>query len=172
MLTCYQQLAGCGESLQLRVLRLGFLQDGDVGVGVFPERKKVLVGGAGVGVIALWESVGAGETEAGEDAERRIPHQATICGFREEPCLTCARAGGAPSVRRPVTSTCAPCKSRTKRAFPSGPRRFEEKCCRSHETAGLSEKNGPTLQESGHGIGLGLVIWSCDRPHKPLWKFP
>jgi hypothetical protein len=23
--------------LQLRVLRLGFLQDGDVGVGVFPE---------------------------------------------------------------------------------------------------------------------------------------
>ena len=27
--------------LQLRVLRLGFLQDGDVGVGVFPEAKKL-----------------------------------------------------------------------------------------------------------------------------------
>ena len=26
------------ELLQLRVLRFGFLQDGDVGVGVFPER--------------------------------------------------------------------------------------------------------------------------------------
>jgi hypothetical protein len=31
-------------SLQLRILRLGFLQDGDVGVGVFPESEKVLVG--------------------------------------------------------------------------------------------------------------------------------
>ena len=30
--------------LQLLVLRLGFLQDGDVGVGVFPEGKEVLIG--------------------------------------------------------------------------------------------------------------------------------
>ena len=29
--------------LQLRVLRLGFLQDGDVGVGVFPESKAVWI---------------------------------------------------------------------------------------------------------------------------------
>ncbi len=29
--------------LQLRVLRFGFLQDGDVGVGVFPEGEKILV---------------------------------------------------------------------------------------------------------------------------------
>jgi hypothetical protein len=28
-------------SLQLRVLRLGFLQDGDVGVGVFPEGEEI-----------------------------------------------------------------------------------------------------------------------------------
>jgi hypothetical protein len=27
--------------LQLRVLRLGFLQDGDVGIGVFPETEEV-----------------------------------------------------------------------------------------------------------------------------------
>src|SRR2546425_6335750 len=31
--------------LQLRVLRLGFLQDGDVGVGVFPEREEIILGG-------------------------------------------------------------------------------------------------------------------------------
>src|ERR1039458_6929481 len=31
------------ELLQLCVLRLGFFQDGDVGVGVFPEREEVLV---------------------------------------------------------------------------------------------------------------------------------
>jgi hypothetical protein len=30
--------------LQLPVLRLGFLQDGDVGVGVFPEGGELLVG--------------------------------------------------------------------------------------------------------------------------------
>ena len=36
---------GCEEQLvQLRVLRLGLLQDGDVGVGVFPECEEVLVG--------------------------------------------------------------------------------------------------------------------------------
>ena len=31
--------------LQLRVLRFGFLQDGNVGVGVFPQREKIFVGG-------------------------------------------------------------------------------------------------------------------------------
>jgi hypothetical protein len=30
--------------LQLRVLAFGLLQDGDVGVGVFPNRKKVFIG--------------------------------------------------------------------------------------------------------------------------------
>jgi len=31
--------------LQLRVLGFGLLQDGDVGVGVFPEGEEVVVGG-------------------------------------------------------------------------------------------------------------------------------
>jgi hypothetical protein len=31
--------------LQLRVLGLGFLEDGDVGVGVFPEGEEIFVGG-------------------------------------------------------------------------------------------------------------------------------
>ena len=39
--------------LQLCVLRLGFLQDGDVGVGVFPEREEILIGGASFGVCLL-----------------------------------------------------------------------------------------------------------------------
>jgi hypothetical protein len=46
--------------LHLRVLRLGFLQDGDVGVGVgvFPEREEIFVGGerpdaGGVGIRSL-----------------------------------------------------------------------------------------------------------------------
>jgi hypothetical protein len=32
------------HSLQLSVLRLGLLQDGDVGVGVFPGRKEISTG--------------------------------------------------------------------------------------------------------------------------------
>jgi hypothetical protein len=48
--------------LQLRVLRFGLLQDGDVGVGVFPEGEEILIGGAGFEVIAL-QGVGAGEAE-------------------------------------------------------------------------------------------------------------
>ena len=31
--------------LQLRVLRFGFFEDGDVGVGVFPEGEEIFVGG-------------------------------------------------------------------------------------------------------------------------------
>jgi len=45
----YAQSASCQQEtdsrklLQLRVLRLGLLQDGDVGVGVFPEREEILI---------------------------------------------------------------------------------------------------------------------------------
>ena len=46
------------ELLQPGVLRLGLLQDGDVGVGVFPEGEEILVGGkrpdaGGVGIRSL-----------------------------------------------------------------------------------------------------------------------
>jgi hypothetical protein len=37
---------------QLRVLGFGLFQDGDVGVGVFPEGEELFVGGAGVGGVA------------------------------------------------------------------------------------------------------------------------
>jgi hypothetical protein len=43
----YSVLHTSGELLQLRVLGLGLLQDGDVGIGVFPEGHGVFVGGAG-----------------------------------------------------------------------------------------------------------------------------
>jgi hypothetical protein len=46
--------------LQLRVLRFRFFQDGDVGVGVFPEGKEVLVCRLGFGGITC-DRVGATE---------------------------------------------------------------------------------------------------------------
>src|ERR1700730_65735 len=57
--------------LQLRVLRFGFLQDGDVGGGVFPQREEILIRSAGLGGVAL-ERVGTGETEMGECAQREV----------------------------------------------------------------------------------------------------
>ena len=41
--------AGARGLFQLCVFRLGFLQDGDVGVGVFPEREEILIRNAGFG---------------------------------------------------------------------------------------------------------------------------
>ena len=42
----------CDTSLQFRVLGLGLLQDGDVGVGVFPEGKEILICGPCLYIIA------------------------------------------------------------------------------------------------------------------------
>ena len=50
------------QLLQLRVVRLGFFQDGDVGVGVFPEGEEVLIGGAALVGVAL---------EASQDGRER-----------------------------------------------------------------------------------------------------
>ena len=52
-------------SLQLRVLRLGLLQDGDVRVGVFPEGEKFQIRVARLRSVAL-DGVGAGQLQPGE----------------------------------------------------------------------------------------------------------
>jgi hypothetical protein len=44
--------AACVRSLKLRVLRFGFLEDGDVGVGVFPEGEEIVVGRFRLGTFA------------------------------------------------------------------------------------------------------------------------
>jgi hypothetical protein len=45
--------SGIAALAATRVLRLRLLQDGDVGIGVFPEGEEVLVSGAGFGSVAL-----------------------------------------------------------------------------------------------------------------------
>jgi hypothetical protein len=39
-----ESVGGCDLLLQLRVFGFRFFQDGDVGIGVFPEREEVIVG--------------------------------------------------------------------------------------------------------------------------------
>src|SRR5215469_653172 len=63
--------------LQLGVFRLGLLQDGDVGVGVFPQGEEILVGGAGFDGVALHE-VGATQLQMGERAQRAKSHDAPV----------------------------------------------------------------------------------------------
>ena len=71
--------------MQLRVFGFGLLQDGDVGVGVFPEGEEVLVCSVGFGGIAL-ESVGAGETEARECTKYKVDNDARLArSIMEDP---------------------------------------------------------------------------------------
>jgi hypothetical protein len=50
--------------LQLGVLGFGFFQDGDVGIGVFPQREEILIGGSGFRRVS-GHPIGAGLTELG-----------------------------------------------------------------------------------------------------------
>ena len=76
--------------MQLRVLRLGLLQDGDVGVGVFPEGEEVLVSGFGFGGVAL-QGIGSSKLEMGECAEWEVQHKAAMV----EELLELSRCSGA-----------------------------------------------------------------------------
>src|SRR5580693_4712587 len=69
--------AACAHSLKLRVLCLGFLQDGDVGVGVFPEGEEIFVGGAGVALVAR-EYVGASKLQVRQCADGVANHNPTM----------------------------------------------------------------------------------------------
>jgi len=64
---------GARGLFQLCVLRLRFLQDGDVGVGVSPEREEILIGGAGFGRVTL-QSVSARQSEASQRAPGKVRH--------------------------------------------------------------------------------------------------
>jgi hypothetical protein len=63
--------------LELRVLGFGLLQDGDAGVCIFPQRKKVLISGAGFGGVAL-QDLGAGEAKMRERADGFVLHNTAL----------------------------------------------------------------------------------------------
>src|ERR1035438_3597094 len=73
--------------LQLREFRLGFLQDGDVGVGVFPEGEEVFVGGesasAGeVGIRSLrgfrLQGIGSRHSQMRQRSRPAVPDDAAV----------------------------------------------------------------------------------------------
>src|SRR5271168_2785068 len=77
-------------TLQLRVLRFGFFQDGDVGVGVFPEGKKILVGGPGLGCVTA-EDIRTGQSQVCQRADRIVLNRTGVVDDLLE-----LRSGGAP----------------------------------------------------------------------------
>src|SRR5271170_3270946 len=59
--------------LQLRVLRFCSGENGDVEVGVFPEREEILIGGLGLGGVAL-HGVGASDLETRQCTDGFVEH--------------------------------------------------------------------------------------------------
>ena len=75
------------KSLQLCVLGFGLLQDGDVGIGVFPEREEVFVGsecpdtgGVGIGSLRGSRLQGIGTSHSGTISMRVLKSTVLIQG--------------------------------------------------------------------------------------------
>src|SRR5579862_1536132 len=67
---------------QLCVFGLGFFEDGNVGVGVFPESQEILIRGtsliAGGRILGRIEGVSASQPEAGQRAPLKVSYQAVV----------------------------------------------------------------------------------------------
>ena len=63
--------------LQLRILRLGFFQNRDVGVGVFPEREEILIGSLGFSGVAL-HGIGSADLEMRECPDGFVEHNSAM----------------------------------------------------------------------------------------------
>ena len=60
--------------MQLRILRLRLLQDGNVRISILPQREEILIRRAGFGSVAL-QLVSAGEAETGQRSPRKVGHR-------------------------------------------------------------------------------------------------
>jgi hypothetical protein len=76
--------------LEFRVFGFGLLEDGDVGVGVFPEAEEILVRGAGFLRVA-GKRVGAGQAQARESADGFVEN----CARMVDDLLELSRGGAA-----------------------------------------------------------------------------
>src|SRR5580693_209472 len=63
--------------LELRVFRPSSDEDGDVGVGVFPQREEILISRLGLGGVAL-QDIGSADLEMRECAPRKVHHQSSM----------------------------------------------------------------------------------------------
>jgi hypothetical protein len=75
------------QLLQLRVLGFSFFQDGDIGIGVFPEGEEIFVrreradaGGVGIRRLQLrrLQGIGASHSQMSQCSRPAIPHDAAV----------------------------------------------------------------------------------------------
>jgi hypothetical protein len=78
---------GASQLLELGELRFSFFQDGDVGVGVFPQREEVFVsseganaGGIGIRTLRSFrlQRIGTRHTEMRQGSRPAVPHDAAV----------------------------------------------------------------------------------------------
>src|SRR5262252_8555478 len=82
------------ELSQLRVLRLGLLQDGNVGVRVFPEREEILIGGLRLRGVAI-DGIRAAKLKMRQCPKHIVCYDSAViddvlefgCGLWSIPCL-------------------------------------------------------------------------------------
>jgi len=83
--------------LQLCVFGLCGAMDGDVGIRVFPQREKILIGRLGFGGVAL-QGVSAGHPQPGQRAPRKVRDDSRVVDeflkFRCRGLAGFSRAGG------------------------------------------------------------------------------
>ena len=63
--------------LSFDVLGIGFLQDGDVAISIFPERQEILIGGFCLARVSR-ESIGSAELQPGERTDRVTDHYGRV----------------------------------------------------------------------------------------------
>ena len=63
--------------MQLRVLRLGLLQNEDVGIGVFPESEEVLIGFARTFLVST-HRFGTSQLQVRERSQRKVQDDAAV----------------------------------------------------------------------------------------------
>src|SRR6202011_1633920 len=63
--------------MQLGILRLGLLEDGNIRIGIFPQRQKILVRGTALRTFAL-HRVGAPELQMRQRSDGFVEHNATM----------------------------------------------------------------------------------------------
>src|SRR5271167_1920078 len=65
--------AESGKSLQFRVLRFRCDEDGNIRIGVLPEREEILIRGAGLGGVAL-HGVGSADLDMRQCSDGFVHH--------------------------------------------------------------------------------------------------
>ena len=70
-------IRSCPQLLQLGILRFSLLQDGDIGIGIFPEGEEILISRARSGQV-MRKRAGPTQAEMSQRNQREVYDQAGV----------------------------------------------------------------------------------------------